>query len=88
MCTGIVVTTPAPRLQVGQRATLGCSSDLDPTGIHWYENDTAIFSIGGSMSLSPVSTDDENKVFKCLVSSRYGSQERAIRIMTHGNYHD
>ncbi len=81
---GIVVTTPGPRLRVGQRANFHCSSDLEPTSIYWYENSTIVSSFGGQMLMNPVSTNNENKLFKCVITSPYGSQERNVRVMTYG----
>ena len=81
---GISITTSAARLRVGQRATFQCSSDLDPTSITWYENGTVVPSFSGQVSKNPVSSNDEDRVLRCLVASPYGQQERNIRVKTYG----
>ena len=84
MTIGISITASAARLSVGQRATFHCSSDLDPTSITWYENGTVVPSFSGQVSKNPVSSNDEGRVFRCLVASRYGQQERNIIVKTYG----
>ena len=72
---------------VGSLITFSCSSDLDPVRIEWYRNNTFLsrrYATSGSVTLGPISTDDEGAVFTCSAVGYYGSQERNKTLQVQG----
>lgn len=72
---------------VGSFITFSCSSDLDPVRIEWYRNNTLLsqrYTTSGSVTLGPISTDDEGAVFTCSAIGNYGSQERNKTLQVQG----
>lgn len=77
--TGIETNLTSDALVVGSRVKFNCFSDLDPQTVTWYRNGSSVASASGSSKeiiIDPVSTDDQEVTYSCIVVSPYGSQER------------
>ena len=76
---------------VGSSVTYSCSSDLAPTRIEWYRDNTLLsrrYSTSGSVTLGLISTDDEGAVYTCSAIGYHGSQERNKTLSVKGTVHD
>ena len=69
-------------LQVGQSASLTCSSDLDVSSIEWlYSGQVVARSMGEQelkLEFDPVNDTIHGREYTCRVTSPYGSQERSV----------
>lgn len=73
------MTSSAVTGTVGSSITFSCSSDLAPSRIDWYKDNTLLsrtYSNSGSVTLGRISTDDEGAVYTCAAIGYHGSQER------------
>ena len=76
---GIAMTSSATIGTVGSSVMFSCSSDLDPVRIEWHRDNSLLsqrYVTSGSVTLGPISTDDEGAVYTCSAVGHHGSQER------------
>ncbi len=74
-------------LDVGQTASLVCTSDLEVDSITWlYEGQTVSSHVGlsGELLFSPVNTSIHGKEYTCRATTAYGILEKTVTVYVNG----
>ena len=88
---GIETNLTTNALVVGSHVKFMCSSDLDPQTVTWYQNGSSVASASASSKeviINPVSTDDHEVTYSCIVVSPYGSQDRDTSLNVAGEHNN
>ena len=75
---------------VGSSVTYSCFSDLYPDRIEWYKNGALLSqtsSTSNTMTIDPITIDDEGAVYTCSAISYRKSPERNKTLNVKGIYY-